>query len=107
MKIKRLLSLFSKGSKLAKTESQNKENSSTKKESNQNQIETINGLPFAIIKQNGKFYVAFGKHLISEHGFEESWEAKEWLKNPSWNAILNCAGIIAEHIVNEKLNKNE
>lgn len=59
--------------------------------------------PFIIVKRAEKDHViVFGKHMIIPDSFETIEEARQWIDQIPWIAILNVLGIYIDHRLAEE-----
>lgn len=71
---------------------------------NETAYERVEGTPFALIKDENGWFIAFGRYRASDLYFTKE-QAKKDIKQKSWDLILTTVSIMIEEINNLKNNK--
>jgi len=82
-------------------DTQDKEKSISKIET---AYERVEGTPFALIKENNAWFIAFGRYRASDLYLTKE-QAKKDIKQKDWDLILTTMSIMIEEITNLKNNK--
>lgn len=71
---------------------------------NETAYERVEGTPFALIKENDAWFIAFGRYRASDL-YKTKEQAKKDIKQKDWDLILTTMSIMIEEITNLKNNK--
>lgn len=71
---------------------------------NETAYEIVEGTPFALIKENNSWFIAFGRYRASDLYLTKE-QAKKDIKQKDWDLILTTMSIMIEEITNLKNNK--
>ena len=71
---------------------------------NETAYERVDGTPFALIKDESGWFIAFGRYRASDHYLTKE-QAKKDIKQKDWDLILTTVSIMIEEITNLKNNK--
>ena len=71
---------------------------------NETAYERVDGTPFALIKDQNGWFIAFGRYRASDLYLTKE-QAKKDIKQKDWDLILTTMSIMVEEITNLKNNK--
>ena len=83
-------------------QSQSQEDSS---KSNLIKYEEVNGTPFTLVEKDNEVLITIGNQVCDPNVFKDKAEAKKYINKKSWLLIATTAMILAEKILEQKLNK--
>ena len=67
--------------------------------------EEVKGTPFTLIEKDNEVLITIGNQVCDPNVFKNKTEAKKYINKKSWLLIATTAMILAEKILEQKLNK--
>ena len=67
--------------------------------------EEVKGTPFTLIEEENEVLITIGNQVCDPNVFKNKTEAKKYINKKSWLLIATTAMILAEKILEQKLNK--
>ena len=67
--------------------------------------EEVNGTPFTLVEKDNEVLITIGNQVCDPNVFKNKAEAKKHINKKPWLLIATTAMILAEKIVEQKLNK--
>ena len=84
------------------------EQSQSQEDSNKSTLikyEEVNGTPFTLVEKDNEVLITIGNQVCDPNVFKDKAEAKKHINKKSWLLIATTAMILAEKILEQKLNK--